>query len=83
MAQILIRKLDDRVKAGLQRRARRNRRSLEAEAREILHNAVRPRTDQAKGLGTRISERFAGFDLTEFAVEKRRGQAPRAPKFDE
>jgi plasmid stability protein len=83
MAQILLRKLDDRVKAGLQRRARRNRRSLEAEAREILHNAVRLQTDQGKGLGTRISERFAGFDLTEFDVEERRGQAPRAPKFDE
>jgi antitoxin FitA len=36
MAQLLIRNLDERVKARIQRLARRNGRSMEAEAREIL-----------------------------------------------
>lgn len=40
MAQLLVRNLEDDVKAGLKARALRNRRSLEAEAREILRSAV-------------------------------------------
>jgi hypothetical protein len=41
VAQILIRKVDERVKARIQRRAKRNGRSMEAEAREILKGLAR------------------------------------------
>lgn len=40
MAQLLIRNLSDEVKEGLRERARANGRSMEAEARAILVDAV-------------------------------------------
>lgn len=40
MAQLTIRKVDDRTYARLKRRAERNKRSLEAEIRLILDQAV-------------------------------------------
>ena len=43
MATLTIRKLDDEVYARLRNRARINRRSLEAEAREILSERARGR----------------------------------------
>lgn len=42
MGQILIRKLEDGVIAGLRARARANNRSVEAEARAIIGSAVLP-----------------------------------------
>ena len=41
MAQLLVRNLENAVKARLQRRARRNGRSMEEEVRDILRAAVR------------------------------------------
>jgi plasmid stability protein len=43
MAQLIVRNLDEEVVAALKARAARNRRSVEAEHREILRAAVRPR----------------------------------------
>lgn len=60
MAQILIRKVDERVKTRLQRRAKRNRRSMEAEAREILRNALREEEVPKRGLGSEIVALFSG-----------------------
>lgn len=40
MAQLVVRNLENTVKEQLRHRARRNGRSMEAEAREILRNAV-------------------------------------------
>ena len=40
MAQLVVRNLEDAVKTRLQRRARRNGRSMEEEVREILRNAA-------------------------------------------
>jgi plasmid stability protein len=63
MAQLLVRHLEDDVKAKLQRRARRHGHSTEEEVREILRNAVRdedgarvplgslPATDEVPGTG--------------------------------
>jgi antitoxin FitA len=62
MAQILVRNLDDHVKAGLVRRAARHGRSLEAEARAILAEAVGPAPG---GLATSIAQRFSGIGLDE------------------
>ena len=54
MAQILIRKIDERVKARLQRRAKRNGRSMEAEAREILKSGSLERDVPEGGLGSEM-----------------------------
>jgi plasmid stability protein len=62
MAQILVRNLDDRVKSRLQRRAKRNGRSMEEEAREILRNALHERENPApeRKLGSEIVALFSG-----------------------
>lgn len=67
MAQLLVRNLDDEVKARLRRRAERHGRSMEAEARAILRAAADQDAETAPstGLGTRIAARFAGLGLTE------------------
>ncbi|WP_409147038.1 FitA-like ribbon-helix-helix domain-containing protein [Pseudoxanthobacter sp. M-2] len=69
VAVLTIRNLDEATKARLRIRAAHNGRSMEAEAREILHRAVGagPDADVPSGLGTRISRMFAevgGVDLT-------------------
>ena len=68
MAQLIVRNLDDRAKERLRARAKRNGRSLEAEARAILEEAtVREgsRKKREKGLGSRIAERFKGIGFTD------------------
>lgn len=81
MAQILIRQLDEDVKARLQRRARRHGRSTEEEVREILRNAVRDEEQAPARLGSRITARFAGIGLDEEIVELR-GQPVRPARFE-
>jgi hypothetical protein len=89
MAQIVVRKLDEGVKEGLRRRAIRHGRSLEAEVREILREAVRvdkPAADDIDkiGFGTWMARRFAGIGLREGEdIEEIRGDwGFRTPDFD-
>jgi plasmid stability protein len=63
MAQLVVRQLDEDVKAKLQRRARRHGRSTEAEVRDILRNAVRDEGASSQPLGTRLKARFARAGL--------------------
>ena len=68
MAQLVVRKIENGVKERLQRRARRNGRSMEEEARDILRNAVQE--DCPHGLGAEISVCFQGgidFDIPSYA----------------
>jgi antitoxin FitA len=58
MAALSIRDLDESVKRRLQYRAARHDRSMEAEVREILTEAVREPADPA-GLFTAILERLS------------------------
>jgi plasmid stability protein len=60
MAQILVRNLEDRLKGRLQRRARRNGQSMEAEARDILRNALRDDEAPSVGFGTASVALFSG-----------------------
>lgn len=76
MAQILIRRLDDDVKAALQRRARRHGQSTEQEAREILRNAVQGGEHADVRLGSRIAARFKGVGL-EAEISEARGHPAR------
>lgn len=81
MAQLIVRNLEDDVKARLQDRARRHGRSTEEEVRDILRHAVRDEGAAKPGLGSRIAARFAGrgvdLDLTGL-----RGREPRAADLD-
>lgn len=71
MAQILIRQLEDDVKAKLQRRAKEHGRSTEEEVREILRNAVRDQNRPPAALGSRIAARFSKSGLDGDIVELR------------
>ncbi|SHF58620.1 hypothetical protein SAMN05443575_0366 [Jatrophihabitans endophyticus] len=57
MGTLVIRDLDDEVKARLRVRAAEHGRSMEAEAREILATTVSPTRPRAR-LGSHIRDRF-------------------------
>ncbi len=83
MAQLVVRNLEEEVKARLQRRARRNRRSMEEEVRDILRAAVlKEEKTLVGGLGTELSKLFpkSGPD---FVIEEFKGDDLEPPTFDE
>lgn len=80
MAQVIVRHLEDDVKARLKKRAQRHGRSVEEEVRQILRNAVRAETRAVSNLGSRIAARFRKAGLTRDLPELR-GESPRAPDF--
>jgi antitoxin FitA len=61
MAQILVREVDEETKSRLQRRARKHGRSMEAEIRDILRDAVKTAETPSMGMGTEIANLFAGI----------------------
>lgn len=81
MAQLVVRNLDDDVKAKLQQRARRHGRSTEEEVRDILRSAVREEGTPLPPLGTRLSGRFAGIGLEE-DIPELRGQPAKPAELD-
>lgn len=82
MAQLVVRELENDVKARLQRRARQHGRSMEEEVRDILRQAVATEDRSVRKLGSRIAERFRGHGLTADLPEFR-GQPTRPASFDE
>lgn len=75
MGSLLIRRLDDSVKARLQARATRHRRSMEAEAREILTTALARAPKKRGGFAEEIHARFAklgGFEIPDIPREPMR-----------
>ena len=80
MAQIIVRQLEDDVKARLQRRADRHGRSMEAEVRDILRAAAKNDGRPSGGLGSRIADRFRGHGL-ESDLPEVRGQSPSPAEF--
>jgi plasmid stability protein len=77
MATLTIRGLDDETKARLRVRAARQGRSMEAEVRAILEEAL-PSPQVSGGLGSRINARFADVGGAELDLP-RRSELPRAP----
>ena len=65
MSQVIVRNLEEGVKAGLKRRAKRHGWSMEEEARQILREAVLLDSVSAAPLGSRMAARFAGSGLAE------------------
>jgi plasmid stability protein len=65
LAQILVRKLPDAVVDRLRERAKRNRRSLEAEARDILQQAATRQKAEFLRVADAMRARLAGRPHTE------------------
>jgi len=63
MAQFVVRNIESAVKARLQRRARRNGRSMEEEIRDILRSAAVEDPSPTDGLGTEIAGLFTKVGL--------------------
>jgi plasmid stability protein len=82
MAQILVRNIEQSVKTRLQRRAKRNGRSMEEEVRDILRNATNEPENLTVGLGTQIASLFAGRGF-KFEARELRGYPVRPISFDE
>jgi len=63
MAQLIVRQIEGTVKEKLQRRAKRHRRSLEEEVREILRDAAKSESGRNRRLGTEIARLFCRIGL--------------------
>lgn len=81
MAQLVVRNLEDDVKARLQRRAKRHGHSLEEEVRDILRNVAKAEDRPTGGLGSDIARRFEGHGLDE-DIPELRGYTIEPPTFD-
>jgi plasmid stability protein len=71
MAQVIVRDIDEDVKARLKRLAERHGRSMEEEIRHILRNAAKASGRPVKKIGSRIAARFGGKGLTSDLPELR------------
>jgi plasmid stability protein len=81
MAQLVVRNINETIKARLKRRAARRGRSVEAEIRDILRRAVEEETFGDGGLGTRIARRFAGRGI-DSEIPEWRGEEAYRPRAD-
>ena len=70
MSTMTIRNIDDDLKSKLRLRAAENGRSMEAEVRQILRDAM-DKSGKEKGLGTLIHEHFADIGGVELDIPKR------------
>ncbi len=83
MAQLLVRNIEDQLKARLQRRAKRHGRSMEEEVREILRNALKSEEAQTVGFGTASVALFSGQGIfLDEPIEEIRGMRMQIPDFD-
>ena len=71
MASITIRNLDERTKSRLRIRAAYHRRSMEEEARNILHAALAEETSTPVNLAKSIRRRFKTFGGIELELPTR------------
>lgn len=78
MAAISVRDLDDDVAGRLKVRAARHGRSMEAEVRAILTDAVTADDDDRVNLAQAIRQRFASIGGVELNLPPRRDRPPAA-----
>lgn len=82
MAQLVVRNLENSVKERIRQRARRHRRSMEDEVREILRSSVNEDDSRADGLGTEIAALFDKGGL-ESDIPELLGHSLKPPRFEE
>ncbi len=63
MAQLIVRNIENEVKARLRRRAKRHGRSMEEEVREILRSVPDEGDVPTTGLGTELVRLFSNLGL--------------------
>lgn len=80
MAQLVVRNIDEDIKALLKRRAARHGHSMEQEIREILRRAVSSPESTSEGLGTFIARQFAGKGL-DVEIPEWHGEEARPAQF--
>lgn len=78
MAQIIVRNLDDSLKAQLAMQARNKGHSMEEEVRRILQREIE---EKRSGFGTRIASRFKDIGL-EDEIPELKGEAVHNPFAD-
>ncbi len=82
MAQVVVRKIDEKVKKRLKARAAQHGHSMEAEIRDILSEAVAGKSTPKQGLGTFISRHFSGKGIgIDFEIPEWRGEQARPARF--
>jgi antitoxin FitA len=82
MAQILVRNVEEPLKARLKRRAKRHGRSMEAEVREILRDALK-KEEPAVGFGTASVALFSGSGVfIDQPIQEIRGFHMEIPDFE-
>ncbi len=82
MAQLVVRNIENVVKARLQRRARQNGRSMEEEIRDILRSATVEETHRSGGLGKEIAALFSKVGL-DADIPELRGHAVQPFEFEQ
>lgn len=82
MAAISVRDLDEDVAARLKVRAARHGRSMEAEVRTILHNALTTDEDDRPNLAQAMRERLVDLGGVELEIPPRQDE-PRAADLPE
>lgn len=80
MAQLVIRNLNEEIKQRLKQRALLHGSSMEAEARQILRNALKDEKHHTVALGSKIAARFADIGLDEPISEIHQQISPAALK---
>ena len=80
MAQVVVRNIEDDVKARLKQRAIQHGWSMEEELRQILRQAVAPQGQAPVKLGSRIAARFTGVGLSG-ELPQLKGQAAKPMDF--
>jgi len=81
VAQLVVRNIENTVKTRLQRRARRNGRSMEEEVRDILRDAVKRENIPTARLGTEISSLFVKVGL-DSDIPELRGHEIKPARFE-
>ena len=81
MPDVLIRNIDPQLKRQLEERARKNNRSLSAEAKALIQRALATPADDRK-LGTLMSHFLAPEDRSEEYVFEVPGDVSRPPDFE-
>jgi len=83
MAQILVRKVEEEVKARLRKRAKRHGRSIEEEVREILRDATKKEDAPPRRLSEQMTALFGKAGLKRGEIQELRGMKLQVPDFEE